>query len=93
MYIQLEKSDCEIIAERIFNELHDRGTVHLEFGEEEISIKYEKDVRYSGHYNPDGTQDVQTCDLDILCIEHVYFNVEYNEDDIVEAFYDVVHKI
>lgn len=93
MYIQLEKEDCELIAEKIFNELHDRGTVYLDFGEEEISVKYEKDVRYSGYYNSDGTQDVTTCDLDILCVEHTYFDVEYNENDIIDSFYDVVHKV
>ena len=93
MFIQLEKDDCEIIAERIFNEFHDRGTVYLDFGDDEISIKYEKDVLYSGFYNSDGTQDVLNCDLDIVSVEHAYFDVEYDENDIVEAFYDVVHKV
>lgn len=93
MFIQLEKDDCEIIAERIFNNSHDKGTVYIEFGEDEISIKYEKDVIYSGFCNPDGTRDALNCDLDIISVEHAYFDIEYDENDIVEAFYDVVHRI
>lgn len=93
MFIQLEKDDCEIIAERIFNNSHDKGTVYIEFGEDEIAIKYEKDVLYSGFYNPDGTKDVLNCDLDIVSIEHAYLDVEYNESDIIDAFYEVVHGV
>lgn len=91
MYFQLEKSDYETIAERIFDSPHDNGTVYLEFGQEEIVIKYEKDIQFDiWHSGP--TRDVLTCDLIIHNISHSYFDVEYDEDALCDEFYNIVYK-